>query len=203
MAGHSFVSIKKIQYNAPVILTFSLAAIVIQAMNYAVPSFTLRFFAIHGEFSFLDPLDYFRLISYTLGHVNWEHLFGNLSFLLLLGPLLEEKYGSLPMLVMILLTATFSGLISVLILHAGAVGASGIVFMLIILASIVNVRAGTIPLTFVLVISIFLGREVFRSFQADNISQMGHILGGTCGAVFGFIFTKLLKKEELSQKNIV
>ena len=61
--------------------------------------------------------------------------------------------------------------------------------MLIILASIVDVKAGEIPLTFVLVAGIFIGTEIFKAFGADGISQMAHIVGGSVGALFGFLFT--------------
>ena len=183
---------KLIEYNSPVILTFSLLAVAVHIVNMIFPHFTIRFFATNPMMSMTNPLDYFRLVSYVLGHANWEHLFGNLSFILLLGPILEEKYGSKPMLVMIVLTAIFTGLISVFFFHTALLGASGIVFMLILLASIVDVQAGSIPLTFVLVVAIFIGREIVQSFRADQVSQVGHILGGGCGAFFGFILLKPL-----------
>lgn len=195
MPQNSLERVNIIRYNSPVILTFSLAAVAIHLMNFVFPHFTLNFFAISGRISLTNPLDYFRLISYVLGHANWEHLFGNLSFLLLLGPILEEKYGSLTILIMMLLTAFCSGLISILVFRTGGLGASGIVFMLILLASIVDVKEGTIPLTFVLVAAIFIGREILNAFRDDNISQMGHIIGGACGAFFGFLFTRPLKNK--------
>jgi membrane associated rhomboid family serine protease len=191
--------IMKIEYNSPIILTFSLAAVVIRLLNTVFPD-TLYFFAMVGRMSFSNPLTYFRLISYVLGHANWEHLLGNLAFILLLGPILEEKYGSVPILIMMGLTAFFSGLISILLFRTGGLGASGIVFMLILLASIVDVKEGTIPLTFVLVAAIFIGREIVNSLRPDNISQLGHIIGGAFGAFFGFMLIRPLKEKNLSSK---
>jgi membrane associated rhomboid family serine protease len=187
-------SIKRIQYNSPVILTFSLLAVAVHLMNLLIPRFTMSFFVLNPHMSLFSPLDYFRMCSYVLGHANWEHLFSNLTFILLLGPILEEKYGSKNMLIMILLTALSTALISGLIFRTAVLGASGIVFMLIVLASIVDVRAGSIPLTFVLVVGIFIGRELLQGFRADNISQLGHIAGGAAGAFFGFSFTKPLRR---------
>jgi membrane associated rhomboid family serine protease len=66
-------------------------------------------------------------------------------------------------------------------------GASGIVFMLIILSSFVNIREGSIPLTLVLVVAIYFGREIMSGLSVrDNISQLTHIAGGICGLFFGF-----------------
>lgn len=186
MQTPSWRFLQKIHYNSTVILTFSMAAVAVHLANLLIPHFTYRYFAINPHMSFLNLLDYFRLVSYTLGHANWAHLFGNLSLILLLGPILEEKYGRRRLLMMMLVTAVSYGLLSVIVFHASGLGASGIVFMLILLSSIVNAKAGTIPLTFVFVAAIFIGQEIVAAFRPDNISQIGHILGGMCGAFFGF-----------------
>ncbi len=183
---------QKIHYNAPVILTFSLLAIAIRLISVFLPDFTYHFFVVGPTMSVTNPLDYVRLASHTLGHANWNHLFGNLTFILLLGPLLEEKYGSRAILWMMAATAVATGLINVLFLPTGLLGASSIVFMLIILASIVNVERGAIPLTFVLVTCIFLGSEILKIFREDTISQMAHIVGGALGAGFGFFGIHIL-----------
>ena len=183
---------QKLQYNAPIILTFSLVAIAIQLVSSFIPNFTSHFFIIGPTMSVTNPLDYVRLASHTLGHANWNHLFGNLTYILLLGPLLEEKYGGRPLLWMMAATAVATGLINVLFFPTGLLGASSIVFMLIILASIVNVERGAVPLTFVLVTCIFLGSEILNIFRQDNISQMAHIVGGALGAGFGFFWTRTL-----------
>jgi membrane associated rhomboid family serine protease len=187
--------LRKIQYNAPVILTFSLLAIAIRFVSMFFPDLTRHFFAVRPTMSLLNPLDYGRLVSHALGHASWGHLFSNLTYILLLGPILEEKYGSITILLMMVLTALCTGIINVLFFSTGLLGASGIVFMLIILASIVNVQEDTIPLTFVLVALIFIGTEVLNIFRDDNISQMAHIVGGAMGALFGFVLTRTLKRR--------
>jgi membrane associated rhomboid family serine protease len=98
----------------------------------------------------------------------------------------EEKYGSKRLLIMILLTALVTGILNILFFNTGLLGASGIVFMLILLSSFTNVRNGEIPITFILVAFLFLGKEVLESIQNDNISQFAHIIGGICGSIFGF-----------------
>ncbi len=179
----------RLPYTPPVILTFFLLFVGIHLLNFAIPNLTFQFFSVPGRIILSNPLSYFRLFSHVLGHVNWGHLLGNITYILLLGPILEEKYGSLPLLAMIVFTALFTGILNVVLFSSGLLGASGIVFMLIILASIVDVKAGEIPLTFVLVAGIFIGTEVLKAFNSDSISQMAHIVGGGAGALFGFLFT--------------
>lgn len=177
----------KIRYNAPVSLTFSFLCLLVLILDLVTAGFTTRLlFSVHGTMNAADPLAWVRLVFHVFGHANWEHLLGNLSFLLLLGPILEEKYGSVGILTMILITAVVTGILNVILFSTGLLGASGVVFMFILLASFTNIKAGEIPLTFILVVGIFLTREVLDSFRNDSVSQFAHLLGGTCGSIFGF-----------------
>jgi membrane associated rhomboid family serine protease len=150
--------------------------------------FNIAFFAVGHEFDQSSILSWFRLVSHILGHENWPHLFGNFSLILLVGPMLEEKFGSWGLLEMIFVTALGAGVLQ-LILFPGVLllGASGVVFMMIILASMSNMKEGEIPATFILVAIIYLGSEFVTAFKPDNISHFTHIFGGLCGAAFGFL----------------
>lgn len=181
----------KITYNSPTILTFSFIAVAIQMVaSTAMPAIAINYFSIGASFDLSNPIWYFRLSSHVLGHSGWPHLLNNIIFILLLGPLLEEKYGSKNLLVMIIITAVITGLANITLFYSGLLGASGIVFMLILLGSITDIRQGEIPLTFILVAIIFIGKEVTAILNNDNISQMAHIIGGLTGGAFGFLVSK-------------
>ena len=108
--------------------------------------------------------------------------------LLLVGPMLEEKYGSKTLLEMIVITAVITGLVNNMLFRSGLLGASGIVFMMIILSSVTSVKEGKIPLTLIVVVILYLGEQVAAGiFSADNISQLTHIVGGLCGGIFGML----------------
>jgi membrane associated rhomboid family serine protease len=171
----------RITYNAPVVLTFALAATLVHVINGGPSSW----FAAWPEFH--DARSYVGLFSHILGHGNWDHLLSNFTMILLLGPILEERHGSLSLLLMIAITALITGLINVTFSSHPLIGASGIVFMMILLASTANIRAGEIPLTFIAVTVLFLGREVIAAFEDDRVSQMAHIVGGLAGAAYGFL----------------
>lgn len=190
----------KLRYNAPVILTFSLACTIILGLAQVLGNNFMNIFVVpaSGMGFRLLSLDILKLFSHALGHANWPHLIGNLSFILLIGPILEEKYGSGRILMMMLVTALVAGVINVLFFANPSLGASGIVFMLILLISITNVKEGEIPLTFIAVVLIFLVKEVFGMFEQNQINEMAHILGGVCGAIFGFAFTR--KQRQISDQ---
>lgn len=176
----------KLHYNSPVILTFSILAFLVMIASTITAGISTQWLFTAWPSSFLNPLSYVRMFTHVLGHISWDHLFGNLTLILLIGPLLEEKYGSKTMLIMILITALITGIISIFFMNTGLLGASGIVFMLILLSSFSNIKSGHIPITFIIIVFLFLGKEFVSSFAQDSISQFAHIMGGICGSVFGF-----------------
>ena len=183
----------RITYNAPVVLTFTLAAVVVFVVTrLATP--------MQGWFEASPKLDsiqsYVGLFTHILGHASWQHLLGNFMLILLIGPILEERHGSGPLLLMILLTALITGVAIAVFSSSGLMGASGIVFMMILLASMANVKGGEIPLTFIAVAIIYLGGEVVNSFKNDNISQLAHLVGGVAGAGFGFFIAGKSRKQK-------
>jgi membrane associated rhomboid family serine protease len=85
-----------------------------------------------------------------------------------------------------------------MIFNRAALGASGILFMMILLSSFTNVKHGMVPLTFLLIIVLYFGREIYASIAIEsNISHFGHIVGGLCGAVLGFYISKLQAEKEI------
>ncbi len=191
----------RIKYNAPFTLTFSFAAVAVLLLDqYVMPGLTKNYFMVGGQgsFSWTDPLSYLRLVSHVLGHENWSHFLGNFSFLLLLGPVLEEKYQTPTVVLMALVTALVTGIINTLFFTTSLMGASGIVFMMILLVSFTNIRAGEIPLTLPLILVFFLGKEIVDIFKNDNISHFAHILGGIAGSLFGFLGTRVQDPPKIS-----
>ena len=181
----------KISYNAPFVLTYSLICLlVLLASGLTDGKSTFHLFSVHGSDSFRNLITYPRLIGHVLGHINFPHLLGNLTIILLIGPILEEKYGKRDLAIMAVITAVITGLLHMLFFEGMLLGASGIVFMFIVLSSLVNVKRKTVPLTFILVCIIFLGNEFALSFEEDSVSQFAHILGGICGSAFGFLRAK-------------
>lgn len=183
--------LKKIDYNSPIILSFVFLSFIVLILGYITKGFTTRMFFCVYRSSPFDLLTYVRLFGHVLGHANLSHYINNMMMMLLVGPMLEEKYGSKTLLEMILVTALITGLVNNMIFRTGLLGASGIVFMMIILSSVTSVKEGKIPLTLIVVVILYLGEQVAAGiFSADNISQLTHIVGGICGGVFGMMMNK-------------
>ncbi len=182
----------KITYNSPVILTFVVMCLIALALGIVTrgASTKLLFSTYHS--SLLNPMTYVRFFTHILGHRNWAHFIGNASYLLLLGPMIEEKYGSRTTVEIILITAFVTGLVNYIFFwNVSLCGASGIVFSFILLASFTGFKEGEIPLTFILVSVIFIGQQIYEGIAvSDNVSNMAHIIGGLTGGGLGYILNK-------------
>lgn len=181
----------RIRYNSPVVLTFALLCAVVLLIDQLSGGVFIRtFFLLTPDFNAGSVLSWIRLVSYVIGHANWTHLISNFSFILLIGPVLEEKYGSVPILAMMIVTALATAALNLLLVRTSLYGASGIVFMLVLLSSFTNIRQGEIPITFILIVALYLVREFVNALSPDTVSQLAHIAGGLIGGAFGFLFSK-------------
>lgn len=182
----------KISFNSPVILTFSIISLASLLLGMATDGKTTDLFFSVYRSSLLAPATYIRFIGHIFGHANLEHFLGNIMLILIVGPLLEEKYGSANMIFVLFSTALVTGIVNFICFpHIQLLGASGVVFALILLSSFTSMKEGSIPLTFLLVAFIYIGEQIYRGiFVQDNISNLTHILGGIVGAGLGYIMNK-------------
>lgn len=181
---------KRLQYNSPVILSFFFLSLLSLLLGYMTAGWTTtQLFSVYRA-SLASPLTYIRFLGHVLGHADLSHFLGNMLLFLVVGPPLEEKYGSRALLMGIVLTALVSGALQFLLFpHTALLGASGVVFMLIMLASLSGMKDGKIPLTLLLVGILYLGQEVYSMvFVQDDVANLMHIIGGICGTAFGFWF---------------
>lgn len=186
----------RLKYNAPVVLTFVLLCFGAVLLGVLGDKGITRLLFSTYRSSWLDPLTYLRLFTHVLGHADWAHFAGNAMYILLLGPMLEEKYGSKTLIYVMLATAAVTGLLNALLFsNVALLGASGIVFSFILLSSFTGFTAGEIPLTVLIVAVIYIGQEIVDGvFIRDNISNMAHIVGGVVGTAFGYAVNIRKKK---------
>ena len=187
---------KRIRYNAPVVLTFALISLGVLFLNKLTGGASNQLcFSVYRS-SLLSPFTYIRLFGHVLGHANWEHYSSNMMMFLVLGPMLEERYGSRNILILIAVTAVTTGVVH-MILFPGVVllGASGIVFAFILLSSITGISQGEIPLTLIIVAVLYLGSQIVEGAAVkDNISQLSHVIGGVIGCICGYRFRGRAKR---------
>jgi membrane associated rhomboid family serine protease len=179
-----------------VALTFAILALIALILNSLTNGWTtVNLFSVYRS-SLSAPLTWVRFFGHVLGHSGYTHYIGNIVLILVLGPNLEDRFGSWNLLWAILVTAVISGVVQFVFFPGTMLlGASGIVFMMILLSSFGGVRNGVIPITLILVAVCYLGGELWDAiFVNDNVSQLTHIIGGLCGTVIGFALSGKKKK---------
>ena len=187
----------RLSFNAPAVLTFTALCVIAQIISMLTRGESNRVLFSVYRASLLDPLTWIRCFTHVLGHAGWEHLLGNIMYILILGPMIEEKYGTATTAFIMAATALVIGIIN-MVFFPGVMllGASGIVFAFILIASITIREDNTIPITFILVAVLYLGQQIWQGlFSQDNVSQMAHIVGGAVGAVLGFLLGKAKQKR--------
>lgn len=182
----------KISYNAPITLTFVIICFIATILGVITRDAVTSLLFVTYRDSLANPMTYVRFFTHIFGHAGWSHFIGNASYLLLLGPMLEEKYGAKGILLVMAITSVVTALVNfILFPNTGLCGASGVVFAFILLASFTGFKEGELPMTFILVTIIFLGQQVVEGVTLrDDISNMAHIVGGIVGAVFGYFFNR-------------
>ena len=174
-------------YNSIVILSYFFLALILLFINKITGGKSNKVLFSSYRSSIFNPLTYVRLFTHVLGHENWSHFINNFLYILLIGPVLEEKYGSLNLMLLILITALVTGIVNSILGSKRILGSSGIVFMLIILSSFVNMESGKVPVTLILICIFYVINEVVLGvFKKDRISHLSHVIGAIMGCIYGF-----------------
>lgn len=88
-------------------------------------------------------------------------------------------------------TAVIGALANSLLSSNGIIGASGIVFMLITLTPLTYSRSSKVtnqlPVTFLLLFVLYIGKELALVLNNDGVSHLGHLVGGVLGALVGLV----------------
>ncbi|MBO4299948.1 MAG: rhomboid family intramembrane serine protease [Clostridia bacterium] len=182
----------RIVFNAPAVLVFALLCLIALVLSMITGGSARRLLFSVYRSSLARPLTWLRFFGHALGHKDWEHFFGNIMYILILGPMLEEKYGSSSMVFLMLVTAFVTGLLTFLLAPGVAMcGASGIVFAMILLSSFTEFHERTIPLTVILVAALYIGQQVYNAVTVGgSVAYGAHIVGGVIGTVIGYAANK-------------
>ena len=91
---------------------------------------------------------------------------------------------------MLVITSIAIALFNIIFNNYTITGASGNVYMLIVLSSFSNLTEGKIPITLILILIFYIMSEIKKSILEGNknIYHDGHLIGAICGIIFGFYF---------------
>lgn len=211
----------RVTFNAPVTLIFTTLCLVF----FILDAFWLKgkildhVLTCRGKigsamaFNFKNPFDYIRIFTHVFGNTSWTALFINLAYILLLGPTLEERYGSPITALTMVMAALVTGVLNICLLATPLTGSETIVLLMILLASAASIDKGELPLTFLLVFILYCAYEMNTALRDASIYQKGFVpflktniplfidlAGGICGSLFGFLVAP--KKKRMNKYDI-
>ena len=180
----------KFDYNSKVILTYLFICLGAWFLNIITRGTSNKKLFESYRSNPLNPMTYIRMFTHCIGHKDLDHLIGNFLYILLVGPMIEEKYGSINLIIMFALTSLVIALFNIIFTNNRILGASGNVYMLIVLSSFTNIQEGKIPLTVILICIFYVLGEIKRSITEHNskVYHDGHLIGALCGIAFGIYF---------------
>ena len=212
MAKKKFKIDLKVAYDAPVTLTFVIVSAIIFLLNILLAKSGKaggleKIFASPtsqaGVLPFIvkQPVSYLRLLFYIFGAAaGWASLlFTNLILIMLLGPAMEERYGSVIIGIMIFVSALFSGVLNACFCENCLVGAVPVVSMMIFLNAFMSFSKKKFPLSFAAVMVLFVLLQIFSGTEVVQIIIC--IAGGLCGSLFAFLTSPKVKAEKKATKS--
>lgn len=146
-----------------------------------------------------NPISYLRLFFYAFGAESYSVLLCNMIFILLLGPAMEERYGTVVIAIMMFVSALFSGVLNACFCKLPLIGSSSIIFMMIFLNSFLSLSKKKVPVSFVIAFILFVLRGA--DLSSGGIQIIINVAGGLCGSLFAFLTSPKAKAAKKSDSD--
>lgn len=138
-----------------------------------------------------------NLILHIFGHSNFNHWFGNITLLAIIGQSVEDKYGSWITLILVILDAIIVGLAYCFLQPVSCYGLSSVVYMFVVLNTFPSKKDDSISILTILIMIIFICPEIIGLIKNnDNIGHLAHLIAGLNGLIFGIVYNSLKLKKE-------
>ena len=199
MSKKKFKTNLKFSYDAPVTITF----VIIYAVFFLLNSFVIKNGALGnllasptsqaGALPFIvkQPMSYLRLLIYIFGSNIDSNYITFLFVYLLLGPAMEERYGSVIIGVMIFVSALFAGVLNACFCTESLIGPVPVVCMMIFLTAFMSLSNKTVPVTFIATIILFAYLSITCGLGVIRLIIC--VAGGLCGSLFAFLTSPKVK----------
>lgn len=185
----------KFSYDAPVTITMALLLLVLFMIDSliikspVIAKFLMAPTTASGTvpFAFSSPKALLGVLLHIFSYTDLSQLLCDVVFLLLLGPFMEERYGSVIIGIMIFVASLFSGVLNACFCKAPVSGAACVVFMLILLDFLMSLSKKKIAAASLFALIIFVVRLATAKSENGFVDVVIVMAGGLCGSLFAFI----------------
>ncbi|MBP5568442.1 MAG: rhomboid family intramembrane serine protease [Treponema sp.] len=192
----------KFEYDAPVTLSFIVITVLIFVISLIAKDAKIQSLLVaptnaagKAPFSFSNIKSILGLFLYIFGGADPALLFTNLLFIALIGPSMEERYGSFIIGIMMFVSALFAGVLNACFCKYPMSGCSAVVFMLVLLNAMMYFSKNKITGTSVSMIILFILREVYIKNPNKAVGVIIILAGGLCGSLFAFLASPKARSE--------
>ncbi len=197
---------KELSYRYPV-LTISIVIInvlIFLAMEFTGQTEVEDLFNWGGTsaLTIIEELQIWRLFTAMFLHAGFEHIFGNMIILVLMGERLERVVGGLRYVILYLISGVIANIASALTNYYSGenpvgVGASGAIFGIVGAVMYIVIRYGERGLGITTKrLLIFIGLSLYSGFQSMDVDNTAHIVGFISGAIIMLLIDKLFMKKK-------
>lgn len=200
-----------VSFDAPVTITFAVLSLVLFLMStYLIKDKAGGLLLASATnaggsmpFAASNVTSYFRTFLYVFGGKEIASVIFNLIFILLLGPSLEEYYGSVLVAVCYFITAVFAGVLNACFCSTSLQGSSCIVMMMIFLSALMSVSKHKMPVSSVLVLALCIVNIVISEKAGGIAGIFINIVAGLCSSLPAFIVSPLIHPEQKKSKGLL
>lgn len=209
----------KVRYDSPVTLTVTILTVLLFIIDSALlkGKMSEAVFTSYGTlsdkaFASSNALSYIRILLHVFGTTSWSALLINSAFFLLIGTVLEDRYGSVIFALMIFISALVSGVIGIFS-PLDMCGATPVIFMMIFLSAVTMISKRNLQISWVLIMVLYTAYSMATAFEKNgaliegngfirffqsNISTFICMAAGVASSLFGFLSSP--KKRKASTK---
>ena len=200
-----------ITFNAPFTITFCLISLAVFLLDFFIfknhmieAAFTCKAHSGKAPFNFTTPLDYITILTHCFGTTDIISLLINMVLLLIMGPAVEERYGSPLLILMSFIAVLLTGVLTACISSTPVTGAASLVLLFIFLSSIQAFQKKQLQFSWMLVIAFYIAKDIIKGpFGKDFLDLLMpiliNLLAGIAGSLFGFLSAPK-KKQETEKK---
>lgn len=196
----------KIEIESWIVFVIAVIVFVVTLLNKFIPKLNIMSLFVaptnaYGEFpfSFSNPLSYLRIFIHIFGSFSLVSMSCYLCLITFV-PNAERDFGTIPVIVMIALSAFFSGVLSACFCKNAVSGVEPIVYLLIFLNIFGGLQKKKIPVLQLLILVMFITCSIAMPENPDIITVLVQIAGGLCGSLVSFLTVPKTKKTTKKSK---
>jgi hypothetical protein len=179
-------------FNCPITLAFLVVVFIVHlAFQTNFSDLFHHLFSVSKPFDWANPSSYLSLLLCVFSDDGrWQNISNPLFLIVLIGPIVEERVGPIQLVVAGIATTFITSLLHA-ILFSNLYGPTCIAYMLVFMASYVNVKQGHTPLSFILVLVLVILVSADQ-WTEDLRTAFPMIIGSLMGWVWARMTSRVL-----------